>query len=32
MLLPHNAAYTPIRPQESLEIFGVMVGLIRKYR
>ncbi|TJZ73530.1 LexA family protein [Chitiniphilus eburneus] len=31
LLLPHNAGYEPIRPQEGLEIFGVMVGLIRKY-
>ncbi|WP_432720552.1 LexA family transcriptional regulator [Jeongeupia wiesaeckerbachi] len=32
MLLPHNVAYAPIRPQEGLEIFGIMVGLVRKYR
>ncbi len=32
LLQPENAAYEPIRPQEGLEIFGVMVGLIRKYR
>ncbi len=32
LLLPHNAAYSPIRPEESLEIYGVMVGLVRKYR
>lgn len=32
VLLPHNPAFQPIRPQESLEIFGVLVGLIRKYR
>ena len=27
-----NSAYPVIRPQGSLEIFGVLVGLIRKYR
>ena len=32
LLQPENVAYEPIRPQEGLEIFGVMVGLIRKYR
>ncbi|WP_148715235.1 LexA family protein [Chitinolyticbacter meiyuanensis] len=32
LLLPKNADYEPIRPQEGLEIFGIMVGLIRKYR
>ena len=32
LLLPHNAAFSPIRPREGLEIFGIMVGLIRKYR
>ena len=31
-LQPENANYEIIRPQETLEIFGVMVGLIRKYR
>ncbi|GAA5785013.1 LexA repressor [Chitiniphilus shinanonensis] len=31
LLLPHNPAFEPIRPQEGLEIFGVMVGLVRKY-
>jgi len=27
-----NPAYPTIRPKRSLEIFGVMVGLIRKVR
>lgn len=32
VLLPANPAYPVIRPQGTLEIFGVLVGLIRKYR
>lgn len=32
LLQPENADYAPIRPQEGLEVYGVMVGLIRKYR
>ena len=32
ILRPANQAYPIIRPQGILEIFGVMVGLIRKYR
>ena len=32
VLRPANQAYPVIRPQGSLEIFGVLVGLIRKYR
>ena len=32
LLQPENADFAPIRPQEGLEIYGVMVGLIRKYR
>jgi repressor LexA len=32
VLRPENPAYPVIRPQGSLEIFGVLVGLIRKYR
>ncbi|XZG69096.1 LexA family protein [Chitinibacteraceae bacterium HSL-7] len=32
LLLPHNASFDPIRPEQTLEIFGIMVGLIRKYR
>lgn len=32
ILRPANQAYSVIRPQGTLEIFGVLVGLIRKYR
>lgn len=32
VLRPANQAYPVIRPQGTLEIFGVLVGLIRKYR
>ena len=32
ILRPANQAYPIIRPQGMLEIFGVLVGLIRKYR
>lgn len=32
ILRPANSAYPVIRPHGSLEIFGVLVGLIRKYR
>ncbi len=32
ILRPANQAYPIIRPQGTLEIFGVLVGLIRKYR
>lgn len=32
VLCPANPAYPVIRPHGSLEIFGVLVGLIRKYR
>lgn len=32
ILRPANPAYPVIRPHGSLEIFGVLVGLIRKYR
>jgi SOS-response transcriptional repressors (RecA-mediated autopeptidases) len=31
-LRPANPAYAPIRPKGELQIFGVVVGLIRKYR
>ena len=31
VLLPANDSYPIIRPKESLEIIGVIVGLIRKY-
>ena len=30
-LKPHNPAYPIIRPQEQLEIFGVVTGLMRRY-
>lgn len=32
VLKPHNPAYPVIRPQGELEIFGILVGLIRRYR
>lgn len=32
VLRPANAAFPVIRPHGSLEIFGVLIGLIRKYR
>jgi len=32
ILRPANPAFAVIRPQGTLEIFGVLVGLIRKYR
>ncbi len=32
ILRPANAAYPIIYPHGSLEIFGVLVGLIRKYK
>ena len=32
VLKPANPAYPIIRPQGQLEIFGVLVGLVRKYR
>lgn len=32
ILKPHNPAYPVIRPKGELEIFGVMVGLVRRYR
>ena len=31
-LKPHNPAYPVIRPQSELEIFGVVTGLVRRYR
>jgi repressor LexA len=31
VLKPHNPAYPVIRPRGELEIFGVMVGLVRRY-
>lgn len=32
ILKPHNPAYPVIRPKSELEIFGVMVGLVRRYQ
>lgn len=32
ILRPANPAYPVIRPKGTLEIFGVLIGLIRKYR
>ena len=32
ILRPENPAYPVIRPQGTLEIFGVLIGLVRKYR
>ena len=31
LLQPANPAYAPIRPKGTLEIYGVVVGLVRKY-
>lgn len=32
ILKPHNPAYPTIRPKGELEIFGVVTGLVRRYR
>ena len=32
VLHPANPAYPVIRPRSQLELFGVVVGIIRKYR
>ncbi|MBU0753278.1 MAG: LexA family transcriptional regulator [Gammaproteobacteria bacterium] len=32
ILKPHNPAYPVIRPKGQLEIFGVVTGLVRRYR
>ncbi|MDO8959281.1 MAG: S24 family peptidase [Rhodocyclaceae bacterium] len=32
ILKPHNPAYPVIRPQGELEIYGVVTGLVRRYR
>ena len=32
VLLPANPDYPVIKPKGALEILGVMVGLVRKYR
>ncbi len=31
VLKPHNKAFSIIRPKDALEIYGVMVGLVRRY-
>jgi repressor LexA len=32
VLVPANPAYPVLRPGERLQIFGVVVGLVRSYR
>ncbi len=32
VLIPHNKAYPVIRPKGELELFGVVTGLVRRYR
>lgn len=32
LLRPANPAYAPIRPKGALEIYGIVVGLVRKYK
>jgi len=32
ILKPHNKAYPVIRPKGQLEIFGVVTGLVRRFR
>jgi len=32
VLKPHNKGFPVIRPREKLEVFGVLVGLVRRYR
>jgi repressor LexA len=32
VLKPENKAYPVIRPKEDAEIYGVVVGLVRKYK
>lgn len=32
LLVPANSHFPPIKPMESLKIFGVVVGVVRKYR
>ena len=32
VLKPHNKAFQVIRPKGQLEIYGVLVGIIRRYR
>ncbi|MGB0127603.1 MAG: S24 family peptidase [Rhodocyclaceae bacterium] len=32
VLRPHNRAYPVIRPKGELEVFGIVVGIVRRYR
>lgn len=32
MLIPHNTDFKPIRPVGTLEVFGVVCGIVRKFR
>jgi repressor LexA len=32
VLHPHNKAYPVIRPKGELELFGVVVGLVRRFK
>ena len=32
VLKPHNKAFPVIRPKGTLEVFGIMVGLVRRYQ
>jgi repressor LexA len=32
VLKPHNKAFPVIRPRGQLEVFGVLVGIVRRYR
>jgi repressor LexA len=32
VLIPHNRSYPVIRPKGSLELYGVVTGLVRRYR
>ena len=32
ILKPHNKAFPVIRPKGTLEVFGIMVGLVRRYQ
>lgn len=31
ILVPHNSEYPVIRPEHSLEIFGIVRGVVRRY-
>lgn len=32
VLIPHNADFKPVNPEGSLEVFGVVRGIVRKFR